>query len=125
MSSSLSKAQHLIPDCEWTTVGHEYRAETFEVIKVDFDTYKTRLGANFSDDEVIASILKTFPDHVSIRFSEGEYHFKKQIKLKSYSSLKGSGPKTKLIFDLEKEQDPILVQGKITSDTVKFERVSS
>jgi ribosomal protein L24 len=121
IQSSVGIAQFVLPSCEWTRVGGLINYKEGESKIVDFDFKKAELGGNVTDDQVLEAILSFGGDNLTILFSEKEYHFKKQIRLKSYCALKGSGAGTKLIFDLEKEIDPILVQGRISKDTFNLE----
>ena len=113
-------AQNLIPSPEWTTVGLPFEKEERETLVINFDEKKAELGNNLNDDQVLEAIFLSRSSDLVILFSEKEYHFKEQIKLKSYCSLKGSGPSTTFVFDLEKEVDAILVQGQLTKDTVRL-----
>jgi len=108
-------SQDLYPPCEWSNSGVVHEDEK-EAKTIDFKSRKAELGGNVTDDQVLESIL-SFQSEAVIFFPAGDYHFKKQIRLKSNCSFGGAGKESRLHFDLEKDVDPILVQGKITTDT--------
>lgn len=113
-------AQHLLPPADWTSVDGLIEKEVRKGPAVNFDKKKRQLGNDLSDDEVLKLLLDDQQGELTIQFSEKEYYFNKQIKLKSNQSIVGAGTETKFIFNLEKEQHLILVQGQITTDTLKL-----
>lgn len=113
-------AQSIIPFGNWLSIGRLIDHEAGELKIIDFDNKKAELGGNVTNDQVLKAIFFSRKENLTILFSEKEYHFKEQIRLYSHCSLKGKGDGTKLIFDLEKEKDPILIQGRITKDTIKL-----
>ncbi len=118
--SVAGNAQHLLPPADWTTVGRMKLKDEVKSPAVNFDKKKREFGNHLSDDEVLKLLLDDQQENLTIQFSGKEYYFKKQIKLKSNQSIVGAGAGTKFIFDLEKEQHLILVQGQITTDTLKL-----
>ncbi len=76
-----------------------------------------------ANDEAIFKIFNLYPDGATIIFGKGTYYFKKGIRLPSFYALRGEGiDSTILKFDLEKEEDLILVQGKRTRDRLNLTR---
>lgn len=109
-----------IPDIDWSKAGRG-SDEDLDFEYIDFKEYKATFTADVTDDALMKNIIHDHPNGATIFFAKGEYHFTKQIRLSSNYALKGTGENSILYFDLEKEQDCILAQGKLTDITYKVE----
>jgi hypothetical protein len=109
-----------IPDINWTRAGNNEKFAS-EVPRIDFLEVKASFTRDVTDDVVIQTILEENAEGVKIIFQIGEYHFNQQIKLSSNTVLRGVGEESILIFDLDKEVDCIVAQGKMKPTVLKLD----
>lgn len=98
---------------EWNRVNHinNYRPEnTVEIFSND-------LNSEFNQAEYIQFIIDK-NENCTILLPEGDYYLDKGISLKSNMILSGNANGTKLIFDMNVEEDPIRLNGKLNSSFV-------
>lgn len=106
-----------IPDIGWHNVGMLEMYE-LEVPTVDFVQKMSEFPGDVSHDDVMDEIIQWNTSGAIIHMPAGVYRFKRQVRLPSGFILKGEGAgSTKLIFELEKEQDCILAAGKMLKQT--------
>lgn len=86
--------------------------------KVDFVAAKSSFSADLSNDAVLAQIFKEYPNGVEVFFPTGDYTFKKQIRMRSNTVLKGAN--AVLNFELDAEMDCIAAFGKASKDTLFY-----
>ncbi len=122
LAHSLSIYSQVIPEerlVDWSHVGHlgTYIEPTNIINFIDEGGIADATAAN---DLLIQSIISNNTGtETIILFPEGDYLFNQQIRLPSNFIIKGADlSTTKLLFDLELEEDLILIRGTHTHDSL-------